>query len=220
MIASVIKIWNKYSYVYINGTLGTLWLSGVTVLAATVIGTLLAMVKLSHFKPGQWLVNIFIEIIRGTPALLQIYFFWILLPKVSPVDLSDTQCVVIALIVNSSAYVAEVIRAGIEAVDRGQTEAALSLGLTSRHTMTRIILPQAVRNILPALGNEFITMIKETSLASVFFIAELTTSYKTVQAATFLAIPALLISGIIYFLLTFVLTRALGVLERRLRANE
>lgn len=220
MLESVLKIWAKYGYVYVNGTLGTLWLSAVTVLSATVLGTVLAFMKLSHFKPAHWLVNIFVEIIRGTPTLLQIYFFWIFLPKATPIDLTDTQCVVIALIINASAYVAEIIRAGIEGVDRGQREAALSLGLSPAHTMFRVILPQAVKNILPALGNEFIIMIKETSLASVFFITELTTAYKTVQAATFLAIPAILISGLIYLMLTFVLTRLLGVLERRLKSSE
>ena len=220
MLENVIKIWTKYSYVYIEGMYGTLWLSAVTVACATVLGTLLAFVKLSNFKPGQWLVNIFVEIIRGTPALLQIYFFWIFLPKAVPVELTDTQCIVIALIINSSAYVAEIIRAGIQAVDGGQTEAALSLGLSKRNMMLRVILPQAIKNILPALGNEFITMIKETSLASVFFISELTTSYKTVQAATFLAIPSLLISGLIYLTLTFVLTRLLALLEKRLKSND
>ncbi len=220
MIENVIKIWSKYSYVYMEGLGGTLWLSAVTVACATVLGTLLAFIKLSKFKPGQWLVNIFVEIIRGTPALLQIYFFWIFLPKAIPMELTDTQCIIIALIINSSAYVAEIIRAGIQAVDGGQTEAALSLGLSKYHMMMRVILPQAIKNILPALGNEFITMIKETSLASVFFISELTTSYKTVQAATFLAIPSLLISGLIYLTLTFVLTRLLGWLEKRLKSND
>ncbi len=217
---SIVKIWEKYSYVYLNGTIGTLWLSAVTVLAGTVLGTLLAFMKLSHIKPAQWFVGLFVEIIRGTPALLQIYFFWIFLPKLTPVKLSDAQCVIVALIVNASAYVAEIIRAGIEGVDPGQTEAALSLGLSPVHTMTKVILPQAVKNILPALGNEFIIMIKETSLASIFFIAELTTSYKTVQAATFLAIPSIVISGFIYLTLTFVLTRILGVLERRMRSSD
>ena len=220
MISSVIKLWGKYSGVYISGLYGTLWLSAVTVAFATILGTLIAFVKLSRFRPGQWLVNLYIEIIRGTPVLLQIYFFWIFLPKAMPFELSDTQCIVIALIINSSAYVAEIIRAGIEAVDKGQTEAALSLGLSRKNTMMKVVLPQAIRNILPALGNEFITMIKETSLASVFFIAELTTSYKTVQAATFLAIPSLLISGLIYLMLTFLLTRLLAICEKRMRSND
>jgi len=151
---------------------------------------------------------------------LQLYFFWLVLPKAVPINLSDTACIIIALIVNASSYVAEVIRAGIQAVDKGQVEAARSLGLSSVNTMKKIILPQAVKNILPALGNEYISMIKQTSLASVFFVQELMTSYKTVQSATFLAIPSLIIAGVIYLIVTTVLTKGLSVFERRLQANE
>ena len=220
MIGQIARILDQYGYVYAKGLWGTLWLSAVTVIAATIFGTLVALMKMSKLKILNLIVNIYIEIIRGTPILLQLYFFWIFLPKVVPLELTDTQCIVVALIVNSSAYVAEVIRSGIQAVDHGQTEAALSLGLSHRNMMMRIILPQAIKNILPALGNEFIVMIKETSMASVFFVPELTTSYKTVQSATFLAIPSLTISGMIYLALTFSLTRLLGVLERRLKSND
>lgn len=99
--------------------------------------------------------------------------------------MSDTACIIVALVINSSSYVAEVIRAGIQAVDKGQMEAAKSLGLSNKNAMRYVILPQAVKNILPALGNEFVVMVKETSLASVFFVGELMTSYKTVQSTTF-----------------------------------
>ena len=221
MINQIMRILNQYGYVYAKGLWGTLWLSAVTVIAATIFGTLVALMKMSKIRILNVIVNVYIEIIRGTPILLQLYFFWIFLPKALPMmELTDTQCIIVALIVNSSAYVAEVIRSGIQAVDHGQTEAALSLGLSHRNMMTRIILPQAIKNILPALGNEFIVMIKETSMASVFFVPELTTSYNTVQSATFLAIPSLTISGMIYLALTFSLTRLLGVLERRLKSND
>jgi ABC-type amino acid transport system permease subunit len=163
---------------------------------------------------------LYIGILRGTPLLLQLYFFWLLLPKVVPFELSDTACIITALIVNASAYVAEVIRAGIQAVDKGQTEAAKSLGLSNYNTMRKIILPQAIKNILPALGNEYISMVKQTSLASVFFVQELMTAYKTVQSATFLAIPSLVIVGAIYLVVTTVLTKALTMFERRLNVNE
>ena len=112
------------------------------------------------------------------------------------------------------------IRAGIQAVDKGQMEAAKSLGLSNKNAMRYVILPQAVKNILPALGNEFVVMVKETSLASVFFVGELMTSYKTVQSTTFLAIPSLTIVGIIYFILNFILTKILKVVERRLQASD
>jgi len=220
MIDKIMRILNRYGYVYLQGLWGTIWLSVVTITFATVLGTVIALIKMSKIKPAQWVINIYIEIIRGTPMLLQMYFFWLVLPKYMPFEVSDTQSILVALILNASAYIAEVIRAGIQAVDGGQTEAALSLGLSSRNTFFRVVLPQAIKNILPAMGNEFIVMIKETALASTFFIPELMTSYKTVQSATFLPIPALTIAGVIYLVLTFILTRGIGVLERRLRSNE
>ncbi|MCE5196547.1 MAG: amino acid ABC transporter permease [Negativicutes bacterium] len=220
MLQTVILLWQKYGYVYLFGLWGTIWLAAVTVAAASVLGALIALMKLSQQKVLDAFTTVYISLIRGTPILLQLYFFWLVLPKLLPVRIGDTACIVIALIVNASAYIAEVIRAGIQAVDQGQAEAARSLGLSAYHTMKQIILPQAIKNILPALGNEYISMVKQTSLASVFFIQELTTSYKTVQAATFLAIPSLLIAGVIYFLLTSMLARGLQFYERSLRCDE
>ena len=220
MIESMIKIWAKYDYVFINGLFGTLWLAAVTVFLGTILGTIIAMIRMSRFKPLYVLTSAYIEVLRGSPSLLQLYFFWLLLPKALPFTMSDTACIVVALVVNSSAYVAEVIRAGIQAVDKGQTEAAKSLGLSNANMMRYIILPQAVKNILPALCNEFIVMVKETSLASVFFVGELMTAYKTVQSTTFLAIPTLTIVGIIYFIVNFVLSKLLKALERRLQESD
>ncbi len=220
MIDTIIALWNKYNYVYIEGLIGTLWLAALTVFAATLLGTVIAIMKLSKIKALDLITSAYIGVLRGTPILLQLYFFWLVLPKALPINLSDTACILIALIVNASSYVAEVIRAGIQAVDKGQVEAARSLGLSSINTMKKIVLPQAVKNILPALGNEYISMIKQTSLASVFFVQELMTSYKTVQSATFLAIPSLIIAGVIYLIVTTVLTKGLSMFERRLQANE
>ena len=220
MIESMIKIWAKYDYVFINGLFGTLWLAVVTVFLGTILGTLIAMLRMSRFKFFCALTSAYIEVLRGTPSLLQLYFFWLILPKLLPISVSDTACIVVALIVNSSAYVAEIIRAGIQAVDKGQTEAAKSLGLSNANTMRYVILPQAVKNILPALCNEFIIMVKETSLASVFFVGELMTAYKTVQSTTFLAVPTLTIVGIIYFVVNFVLSKLLKAFERRLQESD
>ena len=220
MIESIVKIWAKYDYVFINGLWGTLWLAFVTVLFGTILGTLVALLRLSRCKVFKAVTGAYIEVLRGTPILLQLYFFWLLLPKVLPFKVSDTACIIVALVINSSSYVAEVIRAGIQAVDKGQMEAAKSLGLSNKNAMRYVILPQAVKNILPALGNEFVVMVKETSLASVFFVGELMTSYKTVQSTTFLAIPSLTIVGIIYFILNFILTKILKVVERRLQASD
>lgn len=216
MLQSIINLWGKYGYVYVDGLIGTLLLAAVTVSVATVLGTIIAIMKLSKIKILELLTSIYIGMLRGTPILLQLYFFWLLLPKIVPFKLSDTACIVVALIVNASAYVAEVIRAGIQAVDKGQSEAAKSLGLSNWNMMRKIILPQAIKNILPALGNEYISMVKQTSLASVFFVQELMTSYKTVQSATFLAIPSLVIVGIIYLVVTSILSKGLSMFERRL----
>lgn len=219
-MASMIQIWEKYSAVFISGLYGTLWISLVTVALGTALGMLVALMRMGKMKLLRAIAEVYIEVLRGTPILLQLYFFWIGLPKIMPFELSDTQCIVTALVINASAYISEIIRAGINAVDKGQWEAARSIGLSNTHVMTRVILPQAVKNILPALCNEFISTVKGTSLASVFFVGELMTSYRTVQSATFLALQSLTIVGIIYFILNFVLSRALRLLERRMTVSD
>lgn len=216
----VIKLLAKYYPVYLSGLWGTLWISAVTVLSGALLGMIVALLRMSRSKVLRAVSGAYVEVLRGTPILLQLYFFWIGLPKLVPFALSDTQCIVIALAVNASAFISEIIRAGIAAVDKGQWEAARSIGLSETHVMTHVILPQAVKNILPALCNEFISTVKGTSLASVFFVGELMTSFKTVQSATFLALQSLTIVGIIYFALNFVLSRLLGVLERRLTVSD
>ena len=214
------KLLVKYYPVYLSGLWGTLWISAVTVLFGALLGVLVALMRMSRFKLLRGISKAYIEVLRGTPILLQLYFFWIGLPKLVPFELSDTQCIVAALAGNASAFISEIIRAGIGAVDKGQWEAARSIGLSESHVMTHVIFPQAVKNILPALCNEFISTVKGTSLASVFFVGELMTSFKTVQSATFLALQSLTIVGVIYFALNFVLSRLLGVLERRLTVSD
>ena len=216
----VIKLLEKYYPVYLSGLWGTLWISAATVLFGAVLGMLVALMRMSRNKLLSSISRIYVEVLRGTPILLQLYFFWIGLPKLVPFELSDTQCIVAALAVNASAFISEIIRAGIGAVDKGQWEAARSIGLSETHVMTHVILPQAIKNILPALCNEFISTVKGTSLASVFFVGELMTSFKTVQSATFLALQSLTIVGIIYFALNYVLSRLLQVIERRLNVSD
>lgn len=216
----IIKLWVKYDHVFLSGLVGTLWISAVVVLLGTILGMFIALLRMGKSKLLNAIADIYIEVLRGTPILLQLYFFWIGLPKILPFEMSDTACIVTALVINSSAYISEIIRAGIGAVDKGQWEAAKSIGLSKKNMMTRVILPQAVKNILPALCNEFISTVKGTSLASVFFVGELMTSYKSVQSATFLALQSLTIVGIIYFILNFVLSRLLRLLERRLMLSD
>lgn len=213
-----IKIVTRYWDVFlIKGLTTTLALSAIAVFFGAIIGTLLAFGKMGKSRILRGIITAYVEIIRGTPSLLQVYVGYFVVPLLLPsLNVSTYASVAIALTINSSAYVSEVIRSGIQAVDKGQTEAARSLGLTQSQAMIKVVLPQAVKNILPALGNEFITIIKETSLASTFFVGDLMTSYLTVNGKEFLPLQCLLIVGIIYFILTFILGRGVSALERRL----
>ena len=219
---NVIKVWTEYwDVLLLDGLVVTLELTAIAVAMGVLLGTVVAILKMNRFKIIRFFVNVYIEVIRGTPILLQLYLFVFALPQVFTfVKLSKFAWVAVALSVNSSAYVAEVIRSGIQSVDKGQTEAARSLGLSSGQTMRKIILPQAVRNILPTLGNEFIMMLKETSLASTFFVGELMTQFKTIQGITYRVLEPLTIVGLIYFLVTFVLSKLIALLERRMNASE
>ncbi len=216
------KILSQYWDVFlIKGLSITLLLSVLTVFFGTILGALVALGKMSRFKPLRFLVTAYVEIIRGTPILLQLYVGYFIVPLAMPfLGVSTFASITVALIINSSAYVSEVIRSGIQAVDGGQTEAARSLGLSKSQAMLKVVLPQAVKNILPALGNEFIMVIKETSLASTFFVGDLMTSYLTVKGATYLSFESLMIVGAIYFILTFSLSKVVGVFERRLKASD
>ena len=221
MLQNVIKVLTKYGYLFADGVWNTIELSLITVACSSILGSLMAILRRSRLGMVRFITSAYVEIVRGTPLLLQLYFFYFMLPQFLPfLNLSEFACVVIALVFNSIAYVAEIVRAGIDAVDRGQMEAARSLGLNSRQAMVRVILPQAVKNILPALCNEFVSVIKETSLASTFFIGDIMSQYKIINGFTFLIIEPLLIAGIIYFIITFVLSKGIAVLERRMKASD
>jgi His/Glu/Gln/Arg/opine family amino acid ABC transporter permease subunit len=216
---NIVKILTRYWDVFlIDGLKNTLILSVITVAFGSIIGAFLCLGKMSRFAPLRWVITALIEIVRGTPMLLQLYMGYFILPKIITfVQLSEYAAISLALVLNSACYVSEVIRSGIQAVDKGQTEAARSLGLGKSATMIYVVLPQAVKNILPALGNEFITVIKETSLASTFFIGDLMTSFKIVNGAMYLTIEPLIIIGVIYFVLTFTLSKLLAFAERRMK---
>ena len=208
-LPNLVKIWSKYWKLFlVTGLENTLILTIISVSLGTVLGTLIAMLKMSRLRIARFISSVYVEVIRGTPILLQLYVFYFVLPNVFTfLKLSQFMWVSVALCINSSAYVSEVIRAGIQAVDKGQTEAARSLGLSEGQTMLKIILPQAVRNILPALGNEFIMMLKETSLASTFFLGDIMTSYLIVKGATFLTLEPLTIVAAIYLCVTYPLSK-------------
>ena len=198
LAALFLKYWDKF---LIDGVEYTLALAAITVAFGAVFASVLALMKMSKIPPLRWLSTIYIEIIRGTPMLLQLYFFYFGLPMLIPaLNKQKFLCIAIALICNSAAYVSEVIRSGIQAVDPGQREAALSLGFSESKAMWFVVVPQAVKNILPALGNEFIMIIKDTSLG-----------------ATYLPIEPLVIVGVIYFLMTFILSKVFGHFEKKMQ---
>jgi len=219
-VRNTINVASKYGYMFVDGVFYTLLLSAIAVFFGIILGSLLSMLRMARFSALRGIATAYIEIIRGTPLLLQLYLFYFLLPDIFPFLDDKFLCISIALILNSAAYVSEIVRAGVQAVDRGQTEAARSLGMNGVQTMIRIILPQAIRNILPALCNEFIMVIKETSLASTFFIGDIMSQYKKIQGLTYLVIEPLIIAGIIYFILTFTLSKVVAVFERRMKTGD
>ena len=222
VIQNIIKIMSKYWDVFlIKGVSVTLALAAITVFFGAIIGALLAIMKMSPLGILRAIVTAFVEVIRGTPLLLQLYIGYFIVPLMVPaLEIGTFASIAVALVINSAAYVSEVIRSGIQAVDIGQTEAARSLGLSAGQTMTEIILPQAIKNILPALGNEFIMIVKDTSLASTFFIGDLMTQCLLIKGTTYLTMEPLIMVAVVYFVLTFILTKLLGAFERRLRRGD
>ncbi len=242
MLENIIELIRDYWQVFIlEGLRYTLILSAIAVFFGVIFGAFIALGRmsnikpfkklnkkkakkgfihwLSEFNPVSWICSVYIEVIRGTPLLLQLYLFVFGLPKIIPISASNFFWVSVALACNSAAYVSELFRSGIQAVDKGQTEAARSLGMNKAQTMMKVIMPQAIKNILPAVGNEFIAITKETSMASTFFIGDLMTSYLKVNGQTYLALEILIIVGAIYLAVTFVLSKLVLAYERRLNSK-
>lgn len=215
----------EYFPYYIEGVKYTLLISLITVLFGAIFGSILFFMKSSNIhiwkiKPLKIIACIYIEIIRGTPMLLQIMIVYAGSKMVFGIDLSAFASAIIAIALNSAAYVSEIVRAGIEAVDKGQLEAARSLGMTKGTAMRLIIIPQAIRNILPAIGNEFVTIIKESSMASVIGVSELMFAAKVVTGAVYLSLEPLMVAAVFYFILTFTLGQIMSYIERRLKAGD
>ena len=200
---------NKYFEYYLKGAEITIVLAFFAVLFGTILGLGVTLLRRSKFKIIKFIGTAYVEFVRGTPLLVQIYIIYIGLPNLIGLDLPDMTVGIVALSLNSAAYVSEIIRAGIEAVDKGQMEAARSLGMNQRMAMFQVVIPQAFKNILPALGNEFISVIKESSMVSVIGVAELMYNAGIVRGNTALGLEPIVVAAIIYFIITFTLTRAL-----------
>lgn len=208
----------KYWPLFLEGATTTVLLSFFSVIVGVGCGTLMALARLSSNKFLSKAVKVYIDIIRGTPLLVQLYLVYFGLATV--LDLNDFVSGVIAVSVNTTAYIAEIIRSGIQSVDKGQMEAARSMGMPKRMAMRQIILPQAMKNILPAIGNEFATLIKETSIVSLIGIHDLMYSSDTVRGATFTVFIPLLMTAFLYFVMTTTIAFFMDKLERKLQASD
>jgi len=210
----------KYSGYFLKGTEITIVLAFFAVLFGTMLGLALTLLRRSNFKPISFIATAYVEFVRGTPLLVQIYIIYIGFPKLIGVDMPDMTVGAVALALNSAAYISEIIRAGIDAVDKGQMEAARSLGMNQSLAMLNVVIPQAFKNILPALGNEFVSVIKESSQVSVIGVAELMYNAGVVRGNTALGLEPVIVAAIIYFIITFTMTRILGYVERRMKASD
>lgn len=215
------KYWAYFNY----GVLVTIMISVSVVFFGTLIGVLVTLIKRSHVKPLTWVINLYVWIFRGTPMVVQIMiaFAWMHFNNMPTIgfgvldlDFSRLLPGIIIISLNSGAYISEIVRAGIEAVPKGQLEAAYSLGIRPQNAMRYVILPQAFKNILPALGNEFITIIKDSALLQTIGVMELWNGAQSVVTATYSPISPLLVAAFYYLMVTTVMAQLLAVLERHM----
>lgn len=202
----------------ISGIGVTIKVSLLAVFIGILIGMLIAICNLSKRKPIRLIGGIYTDIIRGTPSVTQLMIIYFVI--FATVNLNKWIIAAIAFGINSGAYVSEIIRAGILSVDKGQTEAGRSLGLNAFQTMTRIIIPQAVKNIFPALCNEFIVLIKETAIVGYVGLMDIQKAGDFIKSATFIAFMPLIGTAIIYYILIKLLTLLLNKIEKSLRKSD
>ena len=226
------KMW-EYRIAFGQGILYTVLLSAFTVFFGFILALLLTLLRRSKFKIARGFALSYVEFIRGTPMLVQLFLVFYgffakdalgqFLPSTTIfgyIDLSRFIPGIVALTLNSGAYLSETIRAGIASIDYGQTEAARSLGMTQGQTMKLIVLPQAIKNILPSIANEFVTIIKESSVCAYVGMYEIMYSTQIVQGATFIIIQPLIVASVLYFCLTFPTSKVIGYFERRMSRGD
>lgn len=212
---------NRYEFI-LEGLGNTIIIAVGALIIGIIFGFLLAIIRDNYEKNKKYVLlnfiaKLYVNVIRGTPSVLQLMIIYYIIFK--SIDISPVMVGILAFGINSSAYVCEIIRSGINSISSGQLEAGLSLGLNYSQTMRYVVLPQAIKNTMPALGNEFITLIKETSVAGYIGIVELTKASDIIASRTYNYFFPLIVSAIIYLILTSLLTKGLGVIEKRL-AND
>lgn len=207
---------SKYGFYYLEGLKVTLALAFWTLILASIVGVAMGMVRVQNYRIVSSIIDGWINFIRGVPIMVQIFIVYYGIATTLP----QFWAAVVSLTVNSSVYIAEHTRAGMQAVNKGQMEAARCIGMSKMQANWYIIIPQAIKNILPSLCNEFILLIKNTSIVSVIALHELTYASNSVRANTFLAFEPLIVTAFIYFIITYILKRMIGILERRLHAHD
>lgn len=204
----------------LGGIWVTLMYTGVSVVLGTILGCGLALCRLSKVRLIAWVSTAYVSVFRGTPLLVQLSIFYFATPQLRGYKISPFEAAILAFSLNSAAYIAEIIRAGIQAVDRGQEEAAQSLGLSRFLIMRDIILPQAIKNILPALVNEFVSLLKESVIVSIIGEMDLLRRAQLVSAEKYIYFEPLVLIAVVYYILVMTLASFAKLLERRLRRSD
>jgi His/Glu/Gln/Arg/opine family amino acid ABC transporter permease subunit len=208
----------EYLPVLLQGLIVTLQIAALSCLIGLVLGTILALMQTSNNKLLRFFVTCYVIIIRGTPMLIQILCAYFLLPQIG-IHITALWTAIIAIGLNSGAYISQIIRSGISSIGVGQIEAAKVLGFSTVDAIRYIILPQALRTTLPTLGNEFVTLIKDSALASLIGVAELTKQANFVKSKTFDAITVYFAVAILYLILTSTVSFCVAHLEKRMNHN-
>lgn len=204
----------------LQGIRVTLEIVVVALVFGFILGTLLSLFKIGKYRVLRWFANAYTSIFRGTPLILQLFLIYYATPQLTGYIISSYEAAVLTFGLNSAAYVSEIIRAGIQAVDKGQKEAAQALGVPYRPMLLNIILPQAIKNILPALMNEFITLTKESAIVATIGVLDIMRRADIVRAEKYLAFEPLIFVALIYYILVMALTLLGRLVERRLGRSD
>lgn len=226
------EIWNEYSSLFINGIFSTLFISIISTLIGFAIGLVVAVIRKINVDKNKnifayilhkiinFILVSYIEIFRGTPMMVQAILIFYGAKQFLSIDMSTMLAAFIIVSINTGAYLSEVVRGGINSVDEGQFEACKALGMTHSQTMFNVVIPQTIKSILPAIANEFVVNIKDTSVLNVISVTELFFVSKSIAGSTYQIFQTYLITAIIYFILTFVTTRIILLIERKFNARE
>lgn len=219
MLADKIEILKESLPFLLKGAFMTIELTTFAVVIGIILGTILGLARVSQNKAFNGIAKAYIEFFRGTPLLVQLFLLYFGLPNLG-IDINAYLAAILGLGLNSGAYVGEVVRSGINSIDKGQMEAARSVGMSSSQAMQYVILPQAIKRVIPPLGNEFIALLKDSSLVSVIAVKDLTRQGRLIISRTYESFLIFAAVAVLYFVMTFIMTRLVNYAERRLSISD